>query len=382
MTRTLPRLAAYCAAALAFGVPSSLMAQQPGSFTLPRATPTPTPAPQGPADERAGIVIPPRTATPVPRIAPAPVLTPEDAAPTRPVGSSSSRMAPDRAAAAASPAARPIADAGSNAGAVLARSPTSPQASEEGLAPTLPSQGPAPSPAITMPIPDAAVLPAAPAPDAAREAWPDWWPWAAGAGALLAALVLGLALRRRERRKLPRLAAPAIVPSPASDPTALPRIDIALSVTGATRSVMMFTLAYRITLSNRSDQAITDLNVAARLVCARRGTSNAAPPGAAQRVETVARIGPQQSRSLSGDLRLPLTEIAPLAQGGQPLFIPLVHVTLEFEDQSPLTRSFVIGAPSAASIGRVHPIRLDTMPGSVPGLIAQAIAAPAISAAA
>jgi hypothetical protein len=163
---------------------------------------------------------------------------------------------------------------------------------------------------------------------------------------------------------------------------ALPRLDLALDVTGATRSVMMFTLAYRLTLANRTDHAVSGLGVAVQLACARSGVSNAAAPGTAQLLDLIDRIGPQQSRSLSGEVQIPLSAIAPLRQGKQPLFIPLVHITLEGEGQQALTRSFVIGVPSTASAARLHPIRLDTPPGSIPGLRAQMVDVPPVSAAA
>jgi hypothetical protein len=192
-------------------------------------------------------------------------------------------------------------------------------------------------------------------------------------------------LRRRKPRVL-RLAAPppgmgheAPAPAPARIDRAL---DVVLEVTGATRSVMMFTLHYRLTISNRTGQAVNDVNVAALLACARRGTANAAAPGAAQRLERIDRISPHQNLALTGNVQLPLSEIAPLYQGQVPMFIPLVHVTLESEGQPALTRSFVIGTPNAAGTGRLHPILLDTPPGSISGLSAQRIAVPEISAAA
>jgi Meckel syndrome type 1 protein len=209
--------------------------------------------------------------------------------------------------------------------------------------------------------------------------WPQWWPYAAGGLAALALLGAGaLAWRRRKPRTL-RLAAP--VAGASADPAAAsqpPRIDLTLEITAATRSVMMFTINYRLTIANRSERAVNDLNAAAKLVCA-RGAAGASA-GAAQGLETIARIGPHQARSITGTLQLPLSAIAPLRQGQTPLFIPLVHVTLEGEGLPADTRTFVIGAPSAS--GRVHPIALDQPPGGIAGLVAQAVAVPAASAAA
>jgi hypothetical protein len=247
----------------------------------------------------------------------------------------------------------------------------------------------------TLPVLPQAETPPAPVPGAPSEALgasilPAWWPLAAGgAGALVVLGSAGLIWRRRRRRKPLRLAAPppASTAKPAvaagGTPPAeadLPRLDLTLEITAATRSVMMFTLEYRLTIANRSERAVNDLNVALQLACARASAGAGAGVGGAQALTEVTRIGPHQAQSLNGTLQLPLSAITPLRQGTTPLFVPLVHVTLEGDGQRALARSFVIGPPSAS--GRVHPISLDVPPGSINGLKAQAIAVPAVSAAA
>lgn len=368
-------LAAPLFVALSASLPAPLSAQtQPGGFTLPPPSPTPTPAPQGPEDERAGVAIPPRS-VPAPQITPAPVLTPEPLPLPRP-----------RAAPSATPT-RPA--------PALALSPA-PEASASTAPDPAVEPAPLPSPSDPLTLPTAAPLtaPANPAPSLiapmdtvpAIPGLPDWWPWAAGGLGVLAALGLGGLMLRRRKPKVLRLAAspPGMAnDAPAPEPARADRaLDVVLEVTGATRSVMTFTLHYRLTLANRAGYAINDVNVAALLASARRGTDNAAAPGAAQRLERIDRLGPHQNLALTGDVQLPLSAIAPLFQGQVPMFIPLVHITLESDGQSALTRSFVIGTPNAAGTGRLHPILLNTPPGSISGLAAQRIAVPEISAAA
>ncbi len=145
---------------------------------------------------------------------------------------------------------------------------------------------------------------------------------------------------------------------------------------------MMFTLQYRLSLANRAAHAVSDISVAVELACARRGAGNAASPGAAQQLETIARIGPHQTVAVTGEVQLPLSQIAPLRQGNLALFIPMAHVTLEGNGQPAFARSFVIGTPSAASTGRLHPIRLDVPPGSILDLRAQSVTIPATTSAA
>jgi Meckel syndrome type 1 protein len=208
---------------------------------------------------------------------------------------------------------------------------------------------------------------------------PAWWPYAAGGlGALALLSGFALAWRRRKARPL-RLAAP-VAGAPASDDdlsaAAPPRLDLSLEIIAATRSLMMFTLEYRLTIANRSERAVGDLNAAVQLACARASAAPSA--GAAQALAAIDRIGPHQARSLTGTVQLPLSAVQPLRQGQTPLFVPLVHVTLEAESLPAWLRTFVIGTPSAS--GRVHPIALDVPPGGIAGLVAQAVTVPSAQA--
>lgn len=343
--------------ALAAAVPLAAQATPGGSFSLPQPTPTPTPAPAGPADEVAGVAIPPRSVE-QPRIAPAPVLVPE--------ASPAPRAAPPRAAPSGNPAARPAASPA--APPALATTPSS-------APPTSPAATPLPgaTPGFEAFTPPPAPAPSAPPSEALGEAVLDWR-WLAAGAALLASLLGGWLLWRRRKPKVLRLAAPVAAAVDDAEPV-LPRIDVTVEIPGASRSVMTFTLRYRINLANRSERAVNDLAVAVQLTTARQGASNAAPLAAAQNVTRVERIGPHQSRSVTGEVQLPFSGIAPVMQGRTMLFIPLLHVTLEGEGQQALARSFVIGTPGAAE-GRVQPLRMDMLPGSAPDLRARAIEAP------
>lgn len=375
------RRAACLSAAALLALAAPLAAQEtPESFELPPASPAPTPAPAGPDDERGGVAIPPSAQPAAP-----PTVAAEPPSPTTPT------LLPDSA-----PLALPPPPAGESAPAARAGAPAASSPSPAAIPPAsaLPGSEPleTPSPAAPGAAPPLASAPAdADGIGTAQEnmfpapALPDWWPYAAGGLGALALLGGGaLAWRRRKARPL-RLAAPAAAGAresaaapPASD---LPRLDLTLEITAATRSLMMFTLEYRLTVANRAERAVNDLALALQLACARAsGAGNAPSAGSAQALQSIARIGPHQARSITGTVQLPLAAIAPLRQGTTPLFVPLVHVTLEGEGRHALARSFVVGTPSAS--GRVHPIPLDVPPGALAGLVAQAIALPPASAAA
>ncbi len=352
--------------ALAAAAPLAAQATPGGSFSLPEPTPTPSPAPAGPADEVAGVAIPPRSVE-QPRIAPAPVLVPE--------ASPSPRPAPLPAA-----PARPA--AGSAPTPLPSPAPTSAaRVDADAVVPdTIPalSQPPGTDEPGALPGFEAFTPPVAAAPTAApSEALSTTvvdWRWLAAGALLLATLLGGWLLWRGRRPRVLRLAAPVAARAEEDEPVP-PRIDVSVEIPGASRSVMNFTLRYRIILANRSERAVNDLAVAVQLTTARQGHSNAAPLAAAQAVTRIERIGPHQSRSVAGEVQLPFAGIAPVMQGQTMLFIPLLHVTLEGEGQQALTRSFVIGTPGMAE-GRVQPLRMDMLPGSVPDLRARAIEAP------
>ncbi len=139
---------------------------------------------------------------------------------------------------------------------------------------------------------------------------------------------------------------------------------------------MMFTIDLRLDIANRSDAALRDLRIAAHLVCAQRGAGKTGAIADAHTLDFVERIGPHQSRRISGQLQLPLSEVQAIRQGSKPLFIPLLHVIVDAGEHGLLTSSFVIGTPSSASSGRVHPLPLDTVPGSMPALRGQPIKQP------
>lgn len=346
--------------ALAAAVPLAAQASPGGSFSLPQPTPTPTPAPAGPADEVAGVAIPPRSVE-QPRIAPAPVLVPE--------ASPSPRPTPLRP-----PAPRPAASAAASPAPTASASTPAPASTPVPLPAPEATPLPGATPGFEAFTPPAAPAPGAPPSEALGEAVLDWR-WLAAGALLLASLLGGWLLWRRRKPKVLRLAAPVATREEEDAEPVLPRIDISVEIPGASRSVMTFTLRYRINLANRSDRAVNDIAVAVQATTARQGQSNAAPLAAAQNVTRVERIGPHQSRSVSGEVQLPFAGIAPVMQGRTMLFIPLLHVTLEGEGQQALARSFVIGTPGATE-GRVQPLRMDMLPGSAPDLRARAIDAP------
>lgn len=375
------------AASAALAITATLAApangqENAGTFNLPTPTPTPTPAPAGPSDERAGVMIPPRAA-PTPRIMPVPVLTPEELPAPNPRTAPTPTPTPNRATTGNRPPT-----AVSPAPTLTAAPSVSPSAAPGAVPPAGDPLALPPSSSGTFP--EASSVAASPpaANTDAIFAFPAWELIAAGGVGALALLGGGVFLWRRRKPKVLRLAAPSPAAARAAERGQATVPDLAdlhltLDVTTATRSLMMFTLGYRLNIANRSGRAVSDIRIAVQLVCARASANppgaNVPSVGAAQALSEAPRIGPHQARTITGQVQLALSAIQPLRQGTTPLFVPLVHVTIEAEGQPALTKSFVIGTPSSS--GRVHPIQLDQPPGGIAGLVAQAVAVPSAAAA-
>jgi hypothetical protein len=300
------------------------------------------------------------SAAPSPVPAPAPLELPPAAAERQPVAAATPR--------AAAPVIAPPRDAAPGAGDTPADSTAAGD--------TLTTQT-LPEPAAPFALPsEIAASPAAPAdPSSALggSVLPGWWPWAAGALVAILALSGVLLTMRRRRPKVLRLAAPATGTGQGTNAAAAAdqapvRLDCQFDILAAARSMMMFTIEFRLEIANRSPRAVRDLAVTTRLGYPGRTGEETALAQTAENIQTIERIGPHQSRSITGTLRLPLSEIAPIRQGAAPLLIPLIHALLESPDLPRETRMFVAGTPSPANLGRLQPIRLDIAPGGITGL--------------
>ncbi|MEL7446291.1 MAG: hypothetical protein AAGK02_10815, partial [Pseudomonadota bacterium] len=294
-------MAASLAPALALAAP--LVAQNnPNSFNLPVPSPTPTASPEveGPADDTGVVPRGPRviaTETPTPTATPSPTSTPAPAVVVpRPIqgpaaGSPADRAVPPSAARTdPAPAADTAQSSGSTGQGPLIDLPTDETVDFN------PSADPAPVPPVPIATPTIATeLPT----ESAESSTPLWW-WIIGLVALIGVpLIAGIFVTWRRNR--PRSIEPPKPYTPVdSGPDTPPRIDLLLDITGATRSMMMFSVDFRLVIANRSPKAVRDVQVAAVLTSAQRG---AAGPGNAIEFDrpdpvNIARIGPNQSETI------------------------------------------------------------------------------------
>ncbi len=405
----------------------------PNSFQLPTPTPTPTQAPQGPVDVRSGVPIGPRIiperraeqpapATPVATPTPAPTPVPDSGAPDATTAAEPTVSATDsppppavRQSPAREPAARTTA-APATPSPALSPTGEAEAGSLTGAAPAIGTDDWYDVDQIGTQRDTAAIDPQSDFPGAIPETSGGWGDtdlafdqtkFVATSGVLLI-LLLGAGFwvwrRRMVAEEALELPGPALAAgvrksiaatkpsltlnqpkheSPVAEIAPLDlseaqiaeplNVDLTLEIESASRSIMMFMVDYRLTIANRSDKAARDIEVTGQLKCAQRGGANAPTIAGGQPLGEIDRIGPHQSRSVSGQLQMPLTEVHAIRQGQKPIFIPLLHVSVVGAGDHSLTRSFVVGEPSATSQGRVHPIRLDTPPGGLPGLQAREV---------
>jgi hypothetical protein len=145
-------------------------------------------------------------------------------------------------------------------------------------------------------------------------------------------------------------------------------LKVELTAVKLTRSFRNATLAYRITLHNRSARALEQVAVAGELIGAHGSQpleNQIASCGAElPELHRVERLSLGQSRTLDGTLTLPLEAIVPIRQGSAALFVPLFRLVVAGTGMEPLARTFVVGQPSAGATGRLTPFRLDEPPRS------------------
>lgn len=137
------------------------------------------------------------------------------------------------------------------------------------------------------------------------------------------------------------------------------------------RAMVNATLAYRLTLTNRSNTSTGPLRIAGDIVSAHASLSAAeqlAPGEAAlEAIHEAPALAPGESVTLSGELRMPIASILPIQSGGARVFVPLARFRAEMQD-SETTRVFVIGQASEQPGGALKPFPLDRGPGVDRGL--------------
>lgn len=337
---------------LALLASAPVAAQAARDFQLPpAATPTPDSRVQGPIDTDAPVPLRPRaietarpttpapTPTPAPAPAAAPAIVVPSPAPPRPAAGqprpARTASAPGEPTVTAAPQPSQAASAAARAAVLAAPSPL-PSASTTPSAQTVAREDPAP-------------------------AFP--WAWLALGGAAVAVGAALLAWRRR-RTTAP---VPAIVAPIVSSDLTKEALAISVEAVRMDRSVLNATVGYRVTIRNRTAQALSAVTVEADLVSASRERPAeqqlASPEQALTPRHAAERLAPGQSLRFEGQVRLPLSEASAIWQGRVGLLVPLLRARATTAGAAPVATTLVIGRAEGSS-ARPQPFRLDEPPRS------------------
>ena len=366
--------------------PSGGLAQDAGDlrdFQLPPSGgATASPQAQGPVDSDGGAPIRPRVIAtdappPAPTRAQPTAAVPTSSAP-RAAATGSAPRAPvltlpeTRAVPAPAPASRP-----QTTRPAIRETSSGELAPVDAPVPTPSSPGSAPvtdaaAGAAPFPAPTATSAPAPSAEVAADESTTPAWLVAL---ALLAVGALGWLFWRRQSarsdaaapvierpitRELGEPEQPAAAPGPA--------LLIKVEPLKLTRSVMNTSLAYRLTVVNRTARTLGDVRIGAELTAAHGARpleeQIAAPGLVLPEAHRIDRLAPGQTRMVEGRLDLPVASIAPIRQGRAALFVPLLRLVAEGIGMEPLARTVVVGQAPAPGSPRLQPFRLDEPPRS------------------
>ncbi len=344
----------------------------PASTNVLRPTPTPTPSPTPVPSASAAAVQP----APVPTTAP-PVVLPKVSPP-----------APDQRR---DPAPPPQTQAPAPA-ATPAPSPV-PQAEESTSAGPL-----APPQASPLPLPSSPA-----AVTAGREEGGLPWLWIAVALLTLAALAAAAWLLRRraggrsasavpqiERPTLAPVqpAVPATEPRPesqpapastaAAEPTDRSGLDVELEPLRLSLTLMNAALSYRLLVNNFGEESLENLSIVADMIAAHANLSReqqlSGPDANALQVASIERLEQGESRIVSGEFRLPFSQIMPIRQGNATLLFPLARFRIEGAARQPVTRTFLVAQPPERPGAGLQPFRLDLGPRIYPKLAQRAFA--------
>lgn len=367
------RIAGALALALAL-VPLPLAAQSANDWRLPGATVTPAPpGSQGPVD-RDNPVVTTTAPRPSQSATPTPAATPSPAAPTpAATRSAATRPAPTVARPAASPQT------------------TVPPASALPPATALPT----PTPAATTSGP--VVLPPAPSPQTVEPESGWYWPWIAGAAALLALIFAGLWWRKRQEAAVPVVAferpvfqprqskpQPQPAPEPAAKPQPVPRpepapapvvaaetgLGIALEARRMNASLMATSLNYVLKLTNHGSEPLSALAVEGDMISAHASLPHEAQiANDNQRMEprhNLVTLAPGESAEFSGVFMLPLTAVTPIRSGDAAFFVPLARLRVQASTPSGRSlvraQTWVVGELPEDAASALKPFRLDLGP--------------------
>lgn len=145
-------------------------------------------------------------------------------------------------------------------------------------------------------------------------------------------------------------------------------VRIEFTADAASSTLINAILGYSVTLTNESGDRLTNLKLSGAMAQAEKDLAMSDLGFSEDVLHQIAALDGNDSITLTGELRLPLTAIRPIAFKSQALFIPLARFAVEYLDSDDekhrQVAAFVVGREYDPPRPRMAPFRLDLGPRS------------------
>ncbi|MEO9470226.1 hypothetical protein [Parasphingorhabdus sp.] len=145
-------------------------------------------------------------------------------------------------------------------------------------------------------------------------------------------------------------------------------VRIEFTANAASSTLINAVLNYTVTLSNESGDRLTNLKLSGAMAQAEKDLAMSDLGFSEDVLHEIAVLDGNETITLTGELRLPLNAIRPIAFKSQALFIPLTRFAVEYQDNDDerhrQVAAFVVGREYDPPRPRMAPFRLDLGPRS------------------
>ena len=161
---------------------------------------------------------------------------------------------------------------------------------------------------------------------------------------------------------------PVPVTAPVAKPVVPPVIAISFRPRSANATLFNAVLAFELTLSNHSDEVLRGIRVFGDMVQAGEHDTSDSGLTDLSPLHEVPDLKAGDTEAIISEFRVPLTSIDPIVFRSQALFVPQVHISIEFTDSAGFrhfqTTAYLVGQEHQPPRQKMAPFRLDTGPRS------------------
>lgn len=148
----------------------------------------------------------------------------------------------------------------------------------------------------------------------------------------------------------------------------VPTIALAFQPHAANATLLNAVLSFELTLSNHGSDILTDIRVNGAMVQADQKDGSDPVVADLSPLREVQNLRTGEDEKILTEFRIPLASIRPILFRSQALFVPLVHISIEFTDGSGFqhfqTAAYLVGKEHQPPRPKMAPFRLDMGPRS------------------